>query len=126
MKKSNIYLVAQYITKPRDPRKTHLPGYMKDSANHQFDEQVQISTRLRNKDILTSKVIMNLTDKKVEKNSFNNNKNFDELFKYFFKGYHKYITEVMVKLDADYFNKMLDEMQTELDKEKQNEEVQTQ
>ncbi len=68
---------------------------------------------------------MNLSNKTVDKNSFNSNKNFDELFKYFFKGYHKYITEVMVKLDADYFNKMLDEMQTELDKENQNEEVQT-
>jgi hypothetical protein len=60
----------------------------------------------------------------VDKNSFNDVKNFDELFKYFFKGYHKYITEVMVKLDAEYFNKMLDEMQAELDTEK-NEEVTT-
>ena len=38
--------------------------------------------------------------------------------KYFFKGYHKYITEVMVKLDAKYFDTMLDQMQTELDNEK--------
>jgi exosortase F-associated protein len=46
----------------------------------------------------------------------------DDLFydplKYFFKGYHKYITEVMVKLDAEYFDSMLDEMQKELDNEK--------
>jgi len=45
------------------------------------------------------------------------------MFKYFFKGYHKYITEVMVKLDAEYFNSMLDEMQAELDKDTQNEKV---
>jgi fructose-specific phosphotransferase system component IIB len=123
MKKINIYLVAQYTTKPRDPKQTHIPGYMKDPANHQYDERIQISTRLRNHDIMMAKVIINLTDKVVEKNSFNDNKKFDELFKYFFKGYHKYITEVMVKLDAEYFNKMLDEMQAELDKEKKDEKV---
>jgi len=123
MKKSNIYLVAQYVTRPRNPRKTHIPGYMKDPNNVQYDERVQISSRLRNQDLHTSKVILNLSTKTVDKNSFNNNKNFNEMFKYFFKGYHKYITEVMVKLDAEYFNSMLDEMQAELDKETQNEKV---
>lgn len=123
MKKTNIYLVAQYVTRPRDPRKTHIAGYMKDPNNFQYDERVQIATRLRNQDLYTSKVILNLSTKTVDKNSFNNNKNFDEMFKYFFKGYHKYITEVMVKLDAEYFNSMLDEMQDEFDKENNNEKV---
>lgn len=118
MKKSNIYLVAQYVTRPRDPRKTHIAGYMKDPNNFQYDERVQITTRLRNQDLYTAKVILNLSTRTVDKNSFNNNKNFDEMFKYFFKGYHKYITEVMVKLDAEYFNTILDEMQAELDNEK--------
>jgi hypothetical protein len=123
MKKQNIYLVAHYVTRPRDPKKTHIPGYMKDPANHQYDEQVQISTRLRTQDNLMAKVIVNLSTKTVEKNSFNGKKDFNELFKYFFKGYHKYVTEVMSKLDPEYFNRMLDEMQAELDKEKVNEEV---
>jgi hypothetical protein len=122
MKKQNIYLVAHYSTKPRDPKKTHISGYMKDPANHQIDEQVQISTRLRKQDV-NAKIIINLSDKKVEQNSFNGNKDFNELFKYFFKGYHKYVTEVMSKLDPEYFNSMLDEMQAELDSEKKNEEV---
>jgi hypothetical protein len=123
MKNQNIYLVAHYVTRPRDPKKTHIPGYMKDPANHQYDEQVQISTRLRNQDKLMAKIILDLSNKQVEKNSFNDNKNFNELFKYFFKGYHKYVTEVMSKLDVEYFNQMLDEMQAELDTEKKNEEV---
>jgi len=125
MKKQNIYLVANYLTKPKDPRRTHVPGYMKDPANVRYDEQVQVSTRLRRQDLMTAKVIMNLSDKTVEQNSFNGNKNFDELFKYFFKGYHKYITEVMVKLDPEYFNQILDEMQADLDREKASEEVST-
>lgn len=123
MKKQNIYLVANYLTKPKEPRRTHVPGYMKDPANIRYDEQVQVSTRLRRQDLATAKVIMNLSNKTVDQNSFNGNKNFDELFKYFFKGYHKYITEVMAKLDPEYFNQMLDEMQAELDKEKVSEEV---
>ena len=123
MKKQNIYLIAHYATRPRDPKKTHIPGYMKDPANHQYDEQVQISARLRPQDNLIAKVVVNLSTKTVEKNSFNGNKDFNELFKYFFKGYHKYITEVMVKLDPEYFNQILDEMQSELDKEKFHEKV---
>jgi len=123
MKKQSIYLIANYTSKPRNPRLTHIPGYIKDPANIQYDEQVQISTRIRNKDIQTSKIIINLSNKEVQKNSFNNNTDFNELFKYFFKGYHKYITEVMAKLDPEYFNQILDEMQAELDKEKANEEV---
>ena len=124
--KKNIYLVAHYITRPKNPKMTHIPGYMKDPANHQYDEQVQVSTRLRPKDITGAKIIMNLSEKQVQTNSFNGNKNFDELFKYFFKGYHKYITDVMVQLDAEYFNKMLDEMQTEVDSGEHNEETQAQ
>lgn len=125
MKKQNIYLVAQYLAKPRDPRRTHVPGYMKDPANVRYDEQVQVSNRLRQQDLITAKIIINLSDKKVEQNSFNGNKDFNELFKYFFKGYHKYITEVMAKLDPEYFNQILDEMQADLDKEKASEEVPT-
>jgi len=126
MKKKSIYLVAYYVTKPRDPRKTHVAGYMSDPANHQYDEQVQVSTRLRPKDINMAKIIMNLSNKTVEKNSFNSNKDFNELFKYFFKGYHKYITDVMVQLDAEYFDSMLDQLQAEVDAGKHNEETETQ
>lgn len=126
MKKQNIYLVANYLTKPKDPRRTHVPGYMKDPANIRYDEQVQVSTRLRRQDLVTAKVIMNLSNKTVDQNSFNGNKNFNDLFKYFFKGYHKYITEVMVKLDPEYFNQMLDEMQADLDGGKVSEEVSAQ
>ena len=124
MRTKSIYLVANYITKPRDPKKTYIPGYMKDPANHQYDEQVAIQTNLRNKDI-SAKVVLNLSTKTVERNGFNNNKDFDEMFKYFFKGYHTYVTEVMTKLDAEYFNQMLDEMQSEVDAGK-HEETETQ
>ena len=124
MRKRSIYLLANYVTRPKDPKKTHIPGYMKDPANHQYDEQVSIVIGLRPKDH-NCKVILNLSEKKIERNGFNSGKSFDELFKYFFKGYHKYVTEVMTQLDPEYFNQMLDEMQAEIDAEK-NEEVSAQ
>ena len=122
MKKQTIYLVAHYTTKPRDPRKTHIPGYMKDPANHQYDEQVAIQTKLKPNDV-NAKIVMNLGNKTVESNKFNDNRDFNELFKYFFKGYHKYVTEIMSKLDPVYFDKMLDEMKAEHEAEKANEEA---
>ena len=125
MKKQSIYLVANYTAKPKNPEKTHIRGYMKDPANVRYDEQVHISTRLRPKDLTSAKIIMNLSDKIVQVNNFNHNKNFNELFKYFFKGYHKYITDIMVQLDAEYFSSMLDELQAEVDAEKNNEETKT-
>jgi hypothetical protein len=120
MKKQNIYLVAHYVTKPKDPKKTHIPGYMKDPANHQYDEQVAIQTRLKSNDF-NAKIVMNLSMKTVDTNRFNSNKDFDELFKYFFKGYHKYITQIMTQLDPEYFNQMLDAMQSDIDAGKDEE-----
>jgi hypothetical protein len=120
MKKQNIYLVAHYVTKPRDPKKTHIPGYMKDPANHQYDEQVAIQTKLKSNDV-NAKIVMNLSAKTVDTNRFNSNKDFDELFKYFFKGYHKYITQIMTQLDPEYFNQMLDAMQADIDTGKDEE-----
>jgi len=124
MKKKSIYLVAHYTAKPKNPSRTYVSGYMKDPANIRYDEQVHISAKIRPYDIQYAKIIINLSSKVVETNTFNNNKDFKELFKYFFTGYHKYITDVMVQLDAEYFNQMLDEMQAEVDAEK-DEEIQT-
>ncbi len=126
MKKQVIYLIANYSAKPKIPAKTHIQGYMKNPENVRYDEQVHISTRLRPKDISSAKIIINLSDKIVQVNNFNHNKNFKELFKYFFKGYHKYITDIMIQLDADYFNSILDELQAEVDAGKHNEEIETQ
>ena len=120
MKKQNIYLVAHYVTKPKDPKKTHIPGYMKDPTNHQYDEQVAIQTKLKSNDV-NAQIVMNLSTKTVDTNRFNSNKDFDELFKYFFKGYHKYITQIMTQLDPEYFNQMLDAMQSDIDAGKDEE-----
>lgn len=112
-KTKNLYLVAFYYAKPRPGIQTHVKGWMNNQDNIQYDERVEITRGLK-KDALSAKIILNLKTKTVERNGWNDTPTFDELFKYFFKGYHQYITSVMAQLDPTYFNQMLDEMQAEI------------
>ena len=114
----NIYLVAFYSMKPRPGVNTSKKGWMDDTNNITYDERIEISRGLK-RNSNTAKVILDLSNKTVDRNSWGTDRSFDEYFKYYFKGYHKYLTTVMTQLDAEYFNKMLDEMQAELDSEKE-------
>jgi len=106
--------------KPRAGVNTTVKGWMDNPNNVRWDERVEITRGLK-KDSVHAKVIMDLSNKTVTKNAWGDNKDFDGLFKHFFTGYHQYITTVMTQLDPEYFNKMLDEMQAELDAEKEPE-----
>ena len=118
MKQKNIYLVAFYGMKPRPGVKTNVKGWMDDPANITYDEKIEISRGLK-KNAVSAKVVLNLSQKTVDRNTWGTDRSFDEYFKYYFKGWHQYLTAVMTQLDAEYFNKMLDEMQAELDAEKE-------
>jgi hypothetical protein len=112
MSKNNIYLVAQYYMKPKAHVRTHIKGWMNDPANIRYDEKVEISRGLRNKDV-NAKIILDLTNKQVYRNGFATDRPFDEVFKYFFANYNEYIIKVMTQLDPVY----LDQIVTELEKE---------
>lgn len=119
MKNKNIYLIAYYIQRPRDPSKTHIKGYIKDPANLIYDETVEITHGLSSKDRQHAQVVLDFTDKSVVTNKFNEQRDFDQLFKYYFEGYHKYITQVMAQLDPAYLQQMVDEIQADLDSSKE-------
>jgi hypothetical protein len=102
--------------KPRAGVKTNRPGWMNDLNNITYDESVEITRGLK-KNAHMAKVVLNLSKKTVDRNTWGTDRAFDEYFKHYFKGFHKYITEVMLQLDAEYLNSMLDEMQAELDNE---------
>ena len=110
-KQKDIYLVAYYTQKPRRGVNTSVKGWMENTDNLQWDERVEITRGEKN------------SAKQVSRNRYGGNKSFDEMFKYFFKGYHQYVTQVMTQLDAEYFNKMLDEMQAEINKEEVKDEA---
>ena len=122
-KHKDIYLEAYYTKKARPGVRTSVAGWMNNPDNVQYDERVEI-TRGQKKSAIQAGVVLNLSKKTVDRNQYGAIQgNFDVFFKYFFKGYHQYITSVMTQLDVEYFNKMLDEMQSELDQVTEAEEV---
>ena len=122
MSNKDIYLVAFYSMKPKRHVRTEVAGWMTDPNNIRWDESVEITRGLK-KNSVNGKILLNLSQKKIEKNGWSDGKEFNDLFKYFFKGYHKYITELMTQLDPEYFSQMLDEMKAEHEAEKANEEA---
>lgn len=103
MTNNNIYLIAKYTGRPVDPTQTFRPGYMKDSNNIQYDEQLYISRGLRDKD-LKNQVILNLTEEKIVKNTFKPGSNFEEIFTHYYEGYAEYINDCVNQLN----NKLTD------------------
>lgn len=83
-----IYLVAYYYQKPSNHRvRTQIAGWMKDQKNVSWDEQVSITRNLRNRDLSTARVILDLTKQKVVRNSWNSDSSFADMFEYFVKNY---------------------------------------
>lgn len=98
MADKNIYLVASYVARPKNPMMTAQKGYMSNPDNVHWDEQVFIAKGMRDK-YLRSHVVINLTEEKVVKNSFRNEQSFDDIFKHFYEGYAEYIDESVKKLN---------------------------
>lgn len=119
-KQQDIFLVAHYSKKPKPGVNTAEPGWMDKEGNVQYDEKVEITRGLK-KNSIDAKVVLNLSKKAVSRNSWQSNRSFDELFRYFFEGYSQYITAVMKQLDSDYLLSQIDHMQQELDKESDDE-----
>ena len=85
MKPKKIYLIAKYFAKPKNPKNTRFAGYMKDNDNVAWDEQVIITNGLKSKDFDTAKIVLNISEQKVERNGFQNGRSFMELFQYFYE-----------------------------------------
>ena len=89
-KEKDIFLIARYYKKPRDPKQTAKKGYMKSDTNISYSESVSLSRGLKNKDI-TANIILNLTQKTVVKCSFETNNGWEELASYYAKNYPQYL-----------------------------------
>lgn len=104
MKTKSIYLVAYYHIKPKDPKRTKEPGYMTSPVNYDYDESINITRGLKTRDELNAKVILDLTNQKVHKNSFNDNKDFPSLLAHYQEGYPKYINPLLAQLYPEQVN----------------------
>lgn len=95
----NIYLLVTYVARPKNPRQTSRAGYMLDSDNIQYDENLSIVRGWRDR-YLKHGVVLDLTNEKVVKNSFTPGKTFEELFEHFHEGFGEYIEQTVNDLNA--------------------------
>ena len=93
--------MAYYSAKPKDPKQTKIAGYMKDPANFDFDESINITRGLKMRDQVTARVILNLSERTVTKNSFNENTDFPSLLAHYQEGYPQYINPLLAQLYKD-------------------------
>lgn len=114
MSNKDIYLVAYYGMKPKPGVRTNVKGWMDNKDNLQYDEKVEITRGLKNS-THTAKIVLNFSNKSVTRNGFNENRDFKELFKYFFAGYHQYMTTVMKQLDPEFMDIIVTELEAEME-----------
>ncbi len=102
--KHNIYLVAYYHSKPKDPKRTKEAGYVSNPENLIYDESINITRGLKTRDQLNAKVILNLTEQLVVSNRFNDNKDFPSLLAHYQEGYPKYLNPLIAQLYPEQVN----------------------
>ncbi len=114
MNNKSIYLVATYIMKPKDHVNTSKKGWMDDPANLRYDEKVEITRGIKNRDRASANVILDLGQLKIERNNFQTGRSFDEIFRYYFTNYNKYLIPVMGQLNPEYLDNLAREIEQEL------------
>lgn len=114
-KEKGIYLVARYFMKPRDRVNTSVKGWMDNPENIRYDESMAITRGLKTKDSTGAQVILDLSKKAVVKNSFRSEKEFDEIFLYFFQNYSNYLIPVMGQLDPAYLDKIASDLKAQFE-----------
>lgn len=89
-REKDIYLVAFYSKKPKDPKKSAIPGYINNDENISYAENVTVTRGLKDRD-LTAAIILNLTQKTVHKSRFTDANDWEKLAAYYAKGYPQYL-----------------------------------
>jgi hypothetical protein len=112
-KSKNIYLIAQYMMKPQPHVNTSKKGWMDNPENVRYDEQVAFTRGLRPRD-MNAQVILDLSSKQVERNTFKTDKSFDEIFRYFLENYTDYVAQTMAQIDPEYLSGVAKTLNDEL------------
>ena len=94
-KPKSIYVFAQYYAKPKNPKMTRIAGYMSDPNNIVWDERIDVTYGLKDKDRVAAKVIINISDQTIVRDGFNSGKSFEELFAYFYSANPKQIADAI-------------------------------
>jgi hypothetical protein len=102
----DIFLVVNYIMRPKPHVRTTRAGWMKDPANVQYDENIAVVAGLKNRDRQCG-VILNLTQTRVEQNSMSGERDFDKMFGYFLENYNEYMTKAMSIANPEFLQSFI-------------------
>lgn len=93
----SIFLTATYVTKPRYRDQTYVSGYMNLPNSIQHDEVIDVTRGLKDRDLMQAKIILDITNQAVIKNSFDvdKTKGFMELFQYFYTNSPQEISQAL-------------------------------
>ena len=99
--KNSMYLLAKYYLRPRNPQHSARKGYWSEEGAGQMDEQLSFARKVRNSDLQTCNVILNLTEKKIIKCSIGDlsGSDYDRIFDYFKTNYPEHIAEATKHLE---------------------------
>ena len=90
------FLYVKYVGRPRDPSRTAQKGFFKE--NLAYDEQVSLSTKLTDKEVLEASIILDLVNKKIvrqKQHDFEVSREYDFLYEYFYTNYKKYLDDFL-------------------------------
>ena len=96
--------MAIYVARPKNPRQTSRAGYITNPDNIQYDENLEIVRGWRDRYMKYS-VVLDLTNEKIIKNSFQTGKTFEELFAHYHEGFSEYIEQTVTELNASLQSK---------------------
>lgn len=91
MKQTKMYVLAYYVKQPLVSGSTRFAGYVKDSSNVSFQEQIIVASKIKDRDYQTAGIILDPINKKVVKNTWKPNSDFASLWSYFTTNYESYL-----------------------------------
>lgn len=89
------YILVTYTQIAKYPKRTGEKGYWSNPDNMQWDELVEFSTKLKNRDRQRAGVILDIENQNIEKNVFGGDRNWQSLWDYYYKNYQKQIDQFL-------------------------------
>lgn len=98
----SIYLIIQYVGKPKDPNRTSEPGYSSNPDNIIYEEVIMVCRGLKDRDRKNGHVVLNLTHETVVKNTFSTEYDFETLFAHYCEGFGEQINSTVNALNESF------------------------
>lgn len=96
-----IYAVITHLVKPVDKKSANQAGWNQNRDNYRYDEQFVVQNRIRNRDISTASIILDLVNRRVVKSTYGQ-RDYNHLFNYVIKNYDKYLEQSCTHYGFDY------------------------